>query len=192
MMDLLAPPEMLRRRRARVARIRGVIAVLLALAVVGGGIAFVVVKGKAALAGALDQQRDYTGTGTGTVTVTIAKGSTLTDIGAALTRAGVVFNADAFVRAAGDNDKAQNIQAGTYRLRSKMSGAAAVGALLDLSNRVVVKVTIPEGMRAADISLTQEQSRVTCSRRRTSSSRRCRRRRCSRRWSSATSTRSSS
>jgi UPF0755 protein len=32
-----------------------------------------------------------------------------------------------------------------------MSGAAAVSALLDLSNRIVVKVTIPEGMRAADI-----------------------------------------
>jgi len=151
MTDLLARPRSVGRRRARVARIRGAIAVILALAVVGGGIGFVVVKGKSALAGMLHQQRDYEGSGTGTVTVTIAKGSSLTAIGAALTKAGVVFNADAFVRAAGANDNAQSIQAGTYRLKSKMSGAAAVGALLDVANRIVVKVTIPEGMRAADI-----------------------------------------
>jgi len=151
MTDLLVRPDSLRRRRARVARIRGAIAVLIALAVVGGGIGFVVVKGKSALAGMLNQQRDYEGSGTGAVTVTIAKGSSLTAIGAALTKAGVVFDADAFVRAAGDNDNAQSIQAGTYRLKSKMSGAAAVAALLDVVNRVVVKVTIPEGMRAADI-----------------------------------------
>lgn len=151
MTDLLTRTQAPRRRRARVARIRGVIAVLLALAVVGGGLGFVVVKGKSALAGMLDQQRDYPGAGTGIVTVTIAKGSSLTAIGATLTKAGVVFNEDAFVRAAGDNDHAQNIQAGTYRLKSKMSGAAAVGALLSLGNRIVVKVTIPEGMRSADI-----------------------------------------
>ena len=73
MTDSVVRPDSLRRRRARVARIRGAIAVLIALAVVGGGIGFVVVKGKSALAGMLDQQRDYQGTGTGTVTVTIAK-----------------------------------------------------------------------------------------------------------------------
>jgi len=151
MTDSVVRPDSLRRRRARVARIRGAIAVLIALAVVGGGIGFVVVKGKSALAGVLGQQRDYEGSGTGTVTVTIAKGSSLTAIAAALTKAGVVFNADAFVRAAGDNDNAPSIQAGTYRLKSKMSGAAAVTGLLDLANRVMVKVTIPEGMRAADI-----------------------------------------
>jgi UPF0755 protein len=151
MTDLLTRVHPVRSRRARVARIRGVIAVLLALAVVGGGIGFVVVKGKSALAGMLDQQRDYEGNGTGAVTVTIAKGSSLTAIGATLTKAGVVFNSDAFVRAAGDNDRAQNIQAGTYRVKSKMSGAAAVSALLNLNNRIVVKVTVPEGMRAADI-----------------------------------------
>lgn len=151
MTDLLTRADPIGRRRARVVRIRGAIAVILALAVVGGGLGFVVVKGRSALADMIGQQHDYTGTGTGAVTVTIPKGSSLTAIGAALTKAGVVFNADAFVRAAGDNDHSQNIQAGTYRLRSKMSGAAAVAALLDLSNRVAVKVTIPEGMRAADI-----------------------------------------
>jgi UPF0755 protein len=151
MTDLLTRTPTVPRRNARVARIRGAIAVIIALAVVVGGVGFVVVKGKSALAGMLDQQRDYEGTGTGTVTVTIAKGSSLTAIGAVLTRDGVVFNADAFVRAAGDNDDAQNIQAGTYRLKAKMSGAAAVSALLDTTNRIIVKVTIPEGMRSADI-----------------------------------------
>ncbi len=151
MTDLLVRSNSVSRRRARVVRIRGAIAVLIALCVVGGGVGFVVVKGKSALAGMLNQQRDYQGSGTGTVTVTIAKGSSLTAIGAALTKAGVVFNADAFVRAAGNNANAESIQAGTYRLKSKMSGAAAVGALLDVANRVVVKVTIPEGMRSADI-----------------------------------------
>lgn len=151
MTDLLTRTRAPRRRRARVVRIRGAIAVLLALAVIGGGIGFVLVKGTSVLAGMMHRQHDYPGNGTGSVTVTIAKGSSLTAIGDALTKDGVVFNADAFVRAAGDNDKAQSIEAGTYRLKSKMSGAAAVGALLDVANRIVVKVTIPEGMRAADI-----------------------------------------
>jgi UPF0755 protein len=151
MTDLLTRAPSVRGRNARVARIRGAIAVIIALAVVGGGIGFVVVKGKSALAGMMDQQRDYEGSGTGTVTVTIARGSSLTTIGSVLTKDGVVFNADAFVRAADDNDDAQNIQAGTYRMKAKMSGAAAVAALLDTANRIIVKVAIPEGMRSADI-----------------------------------------
>ena len=151
MSEAVAVPEHVRRRRHRVARLRGAIAVLLALAVVGGGIGFVVVKGKNALAAMVDQQRDYDGSGTGKVTVRIEKGSSLSAMGSTLADAGVVFNADAFVRAANKNDDAATIQPGTYTMKSKMSGAAAVTALLSPRNRVVVKVTIPEGTRAVDI-----------------------------------------
>ena len=85
------------------------------------------------------------------MTVRIEKGSSLSAMGSTLADAGVVFNSDAFVRAANKNDDAATIQPGTYTMKSKMSGAAAVTALLSPRNRVVVKVTIPEGTRAVDV-----------------------------------------
>lgn len=91
---------------------------------------------------------DYTTAGTGEVRVEVKSGDTITDIGNTLVRAGVVKSAKAFIEAASKNPRSQNIQPGFYRLRSKMRAADALGLLLDLKNKVVTKVTIPEGRTA--------------------------------------------
>ena len=91
---------------------------------------------------------DYTTAGTGQVRVEIKNGDTITDMANTLFRADVVKSAKAFVEAANENPRSQNIQPGFYRLRTQMRAADALGLLLDLKNRVVTKVTIPEGRSA--------------------------------------------
>jgi UPF0755 protein len=94
---------------------------------------------------------DYSGAGTGSVRVDIRADSTLTDIGSALVDAGVVKSTEAFIRAAGDNPRAQSIQAGSFKLRKEMSGKAAVTLLLDPAARVRGGVTIEEGKTAKEV-----------------------------------------
>jgi peptidoglycan lytic transglycosylase G len=91
---------------------------------------------------------DYASAGTGQVRVEIKNGDTITDMGNTLYRADVVKSAKAFVEAAGKNPRSQNIQPGFYTLRSKMRASDAVDLLLDVKNKVVTKVTIPEGRTA--------------------------------------------
>jgi UPF0755 protein len=91
---------------------------------------------------------DYTTAGTGEARVEVKTGDTITDIGNTLVRADVVKSAKAFVEAADKNPRSQNIQPGFYRLRTKMRAVDALGMLLDLKNKVVTKVTIPEGRTA--------------------------------------------
>jgi UPF0755 protein len=91
---------------------------------------------------------DYTTGGTGQVRVEVKTGDTITDMANTLYRADVVKSAKAFVQAADKNPRSQNIQPGFYRLRNKMRAADALGLLLDLKNKVVTKVTIPEGRSA--------------------------------------------
>ncbi len=138
-------------RQHRRHRARGWVAVLAALVVVVGGVGFAAVSGNALLSRLTAPSKDYAGAGEADLTVTIPKGSSLSAIGDQLTRQGVVGSSDAFLRAARRNAEAEKIQAGTYRLRTKMSGAAAVAALLDTANLAVNRVTIPEGMRAESI-----------------------------------------
>jgi UPF0755 protein len=89
---------------------------------------------------------DYTGTGTGSVTVEIQPGQNATEIANVLHDAGVVASPKAFVEAANANPLSVNIQPGVYELAERMSAASAVEALLDLENRIVDRVTIPEGL----------------------------------------------
>jgi UPF0755 protein len=89
---------------------------------------------------------DYAGPGTGSVTVEIESGQTASDIAVVLHEADVVASPTAFVEAATANPLSVNIQPGVYDLPQRMSGTQAVEALLDLSNRVVDLVTIPEGL----------------------------------------------
>lgn len=89
---------------------------------------------------------DYPGPGTGSVTVEIKPGQTATDIANLLHDADVVASPKAFVEAANANPLSINIQPGFYQLRLEMKAADAVAALLDLDNRQVDRVTIPEGL----------------------------------------------
>lgn len=90
---------------------------------------------------------DYSGDGTGEVVVEVKEGQTLSDIGSTLKENGVVASEDSFVNAAAANPKAATIGPGYYRLSERMSGTAAVDAMLDPANQVVTRVVLPEGLR---------------------------------------------
>jgi UPF0755 protein len=94
---------------------------------------------------------DYAGAGSGDVQITVVAGDTLTAIGRTLAEADVVADHRAFVRAAVDDDRATRIGPGVYAMRLQMSGAAALERLLDPSSRIVIRIVIPEGSRAARI-----------------------------------------
>ncbi|MGW3891138.1 endolytic transglycosylase MltG [Micromonospora chokoriensis] len=94
---------------------------------------------------------DYEGAGAGEITVEIKNGALLADMADALVAADVVKSQKAFIEAAEANSRSKNIQPGTYKLRKQMSGASAVTAMLDLKNKIVNGLTIPEGRTAKNI-----------------------------------------
>ncbi|MEU4556169.1 UPF0755 protein [Micromonospora violae] len=94
---------------------------------------------------------DYDGSGKGEVTVEIKNGALLADMADALVAADVVKSQKAFIEAAEANSRSKNIQPGTYKLRKQMSGASAITAMLDLKNKIVNGLTIPEGRTAKNI-----------------------------------------
>jgi len=95
---------------------------------------------------------DYDGTGTAeTVQIEVKQGQTLGEIGNTLVKVDVVKSYKAFLEAADKNKNAVNIQPGFYTMHKRMSGQAAVLALLDTKNRNVKGITIPEGMIAIQI-----------------------------------------
>jgi UPF0755 protein len=104
---------------------------------------------------------DYAGTGTGQVTIEVKAGQTIAEIGNTLVTAGVVKSVQAFIEAAEANRQSEKIQPGVYRLRSQMSGEAAVAMLLDLKNRVINGITIPEGRSAKQVyKLLSEKTKI--------------------------------
>ncbi|MGK5518312.1 endolytic transglycosylase MltG [Micromonospora sp. URMC 107] len=104
---------------------------------------------------------DYDGAGTGEVTVEIKRGALIADMANALVAADVVKSAKAFIEAAEANARSKNIQPGTYKLRKQMSGESAVTAMLDLKNRIVNGVTIPEGRTAKNVyKLLSEKTKI--------------------------------
>ncbi|BCJ67865.1 endolytic transglycosylase MltG [Polymorphospora rubra] len=94
---------------------------------------------------------DYPGGGSGEVVVEVMSGQTIAEIGNTLVTAGVVKSSKAFVEAAEANSRSQNIQPGHYKVRKEMNAATALGLLLDLTNKVSNKITIPEGRTAKQI-----------------------------------------
>jgi UPF0755 protein len=138
-----------RDRKRRMRRRRSLIAVLVSLAILGGG-AFAVVKYALpmlhSIGSSATDATDYPGPGHGSVEVTIADGATGADMGAALVEAGVVQTARAFTTAFAADPGASKIQPGTYRLQLEMPAADAVAALQESKNRVETKITIPEGL----------------------------------------------
>ncbi|GGM03357.1 MULTISPECIES: endolytic transglycosylase MltG [Micromonospora] len=104
---------------------------------------------------------DYDGAGSGETTVEIKQGALIADMANALHEAGVVKSPKAFVNAAADNSRSTNIQPGTYKVRKEMSGESAVAALLDLKNKIVKGLTIPEGRTAKSIfKLLSEETKI--------------------------------
>lgn len=90
---------------------------------------------------------DYPGPGQGEVEVTIPAGATGAAMATILVEADVVASTGAFTDAFAANPDAPGIQPGTYRLQQKMRAADVVAALINSENRIVTRVTIPEGLR---------------------------------------------
>jgi UPF0755 protein len=142
--DLLdLPPEAPRRRRPRHGlRLTVVLVVLvglLASALVGGRLLLDRLGG--------DEVLDYDGAGTGRVVVAVEPGQTAAQVGRTLADKDVVRSVAAFNQAALAEPQSRTLQPGSYALRLKMSGQAALARLLDPAARVQGTVVVPEGFR---------------------------------------------
>ena len=140
-----------RERERRRRRGRGIAAVLIALALLGGA-AYGVVAVLGSLFDRGEATRevvDHPGPGHGSVQVVVDPGDTGAAIGETLETAGVVASAAAFSTAYTANPDAASIQPGTYELMLEMKASDAVTALLDPARRVSYRVTVPEGLTAA-------------------------------------------
>lgn len=127
------------RRRAAKRRRRALVAVVVALAVLGVGGYVAWNRGADFFdgfsLGRSEAAADFPGPGTGEVRVTVEEGATGTAIGQALVDANVVASVPAFVTAFTANPSSGSIQPGTYTLREEMSSVRAVELLLDTANR---------------------------------------------------------
>ncbi|WP_313410039.1 endolytic transglycosylase MltG [Aeromicrobium sp.] len=94
---------------------------------------------------------DYSGGGTGSVEVAIPSGANGLQIARLLADADVVKSSEAFYQLSLSDQRATQIQPGTYTLRKQMSADAALAALVDPSARVQAKFTVPEGARVGQI-----------------------------------------
>jgi len=139
-----------RKRRRR----RNTIALVVSLAIIVGAVGVVwklVLPQLGSLTHSESTAEDFAGPGHDTVEVVIAPGSTGAQIGQKLVDAGVVKSVKAFTRAFTANPAAASIQPGTYRLALELPAADAISSLLSTENRVVTKVTIPEGLTVQQI-----------------------------------------
>lgn len=141
-------PRRQRRRRRKRSRFGSFVAVLASLVVIGAVLGGVYYGGNAVLNsvdGLFGEPEDFPGPGTGQVPVTIEEGATLRAMGTTLVDAGVVASQDAFIAAADQNPASRSIQPGNYVLRSEMTAADAVAALVE--GQGGERVSLPEGLR---------------------------------------------
>jgi UPF0755 protein len=143
--DSAAGDEHDRPRRRRRRPVASALLLLLLLGVAAG----VVFGGKTLLGVLNPTAEDYSGQGTGSVEVKVEDGDSLSAIATRLVDAGVIASADPFVEAAEADAAATGIQPGTYALRERMSGQAALDLMLDPAALQVFRVTIPEGTTVA-------------------------------------------
>lgn len=127
-------------------KVRAALAVLLSLAVLGGGGWFVYSKGHDAWM-EFRTAEDYIGNGVDPVQVTVPKGATLREISDLLFAANVVKTAKAFDREAEANADSKKIQVGKYNLRTQLPAKTALAMLLDPKNIVRNRITLKDGVR---------------------------------------------
>ncbi|TQL68305.1 UPF0755 protein [Nocardioides albertanoniae] len=130
-------------------RFGGCLAVLVALAVILGG---VYVAGDRAIDYIKDKvapPADYAGPGTDPVSFEVHQGDSVSAVGRNLKDAGVVESVDAFIDAA--NTEGLSVQVGFYPLKKEMKSADVVEILANPDNIDTVNLTITEGSRAKAI-----------------------------------------
>ena len=142
------------RRRKRKSRIPGCLAVLLALAVVVGGIWFGVTRGVDFIQDQFAEPADYAGPGQGKVVFEVEQGDSIAAMGRGLKEQGVVASVQAFINAAEADPESTRIQVGFYKLQKKLPAEDALDVLLDPENILKNTVTIPEGLTVDDILAT--------------------------------------
>ena len=132
-------------------RWRNIVALLLSLAVLGGG-AFGVFTLAKPLIDKITASTDFEGPGGDPVTVIVNQGDSGGVIAETLVSAKVIKTTDAFLSASSDEPElAKAIQPGKYVLKTEIAAKAALSYLADPANRAVLKVTIPEGLWASEI-----------------------------------------
>lgn len=95
---------------------------------------------------------DYQGPGTGVVLVEVADGDLPGDVADTLVEEDVVASREAFMDVAMSRaEEAKLIQPGFYEMRHQMAADDAFAILIDPSKKRTTTVTIPEGLRVADI-----------------------------------------
>ncbi len=129
-----------RRRRHRIAPIIAIVLIFVLI-----GVSYKIVTSVAGRFNDRFAVPDYAGSGQGFTRVKISPGDGASDVASAMEKAGVVKSARAFVDAAEKSGRANDIQAGLYKVPLHASGATAMSAILDPANRLVSQVTIPEG-----------------------------------------------
>ncbi len=143
-----------RRRRKRRRSVPGCLAVLVALAVVVGGLWFGVSKGVDLLRDQFADPEDYAGPGKGRVVFEVEDGDSISEMGRGLKEQGVVASVQAFLNAAQAEPDSTGIQVGFYKLQKRLPAADALDVLLDPENILKNTVTIPEGLTVDDILAT--------------------------------------
>jgi UPF0755 protein len=102
-------------------------------------------------ASSLQPPPDFDGNGSGEVLIEIQQGDTLREIGLNLLDKGVIAGIEAWIAVVNSDNRALSVSPGSYNLRSEMSARSALELLLDPSSRAVLKLAIPEGLRASEI-----------------------------------------
>lgn len=94
---------------------------------------------------------DFAGPGTSAVRFRVTAGAGGSTIGKALADQGIIKTQQAFVEAASADERSSGIQPGIYALKKQMTAADALAVLVEPDNRLIWKVTIPEGLWASEI-----------------------------------------
>lgn len=120
--------------------------VVLALVVAGGTTVWVMYEDKIREVLGIAPPYDYTTEGNGEeVVVVIEPGDIGSDVARTLHEAGVTMSYRAFYELL-LADSSITFEPGNYRLQKEMSAASALAALRDPANRLINRVTIPEGV----------------------------------------------
>lgn len=153
--DQLTRSELKARRRRRMLRRRRtttiVVAALLVLGI-GGIVAVSVTTG--AVQEVLGRSDDYEGTGGEPVVVEVLPGTSTTQIANQLVEEDVIKSSRPFIREAEEQEA--SFQARTYSMRSQMSAAAAVEAMVNPES--APQVVIPEGLALVEIQARMVES----------------------------------
>ncbi|MGV8907864.1 MAG: endolytic transglycosylase MltG [Propionicimonas sp.] len=126
-------------------KVRAAFAVVLSLAILGGGGWLVYSKGHDVWM-EYRTAEDYIGNGVDPVQVTVPKGASLAQISELLVTAKVVKTAKAFIKeAAANGDPA--IAYGRYNLKTELPAKVALAMLLDPKSQLHDRITLKDGLR---------------------------------------------